>query len=78
MHRRVHQIEVLEQHVFNSLQLQQVQQAEHTQHFCALIAEVEQQLACWVSTVQIVERTQVNVLVCCSSFCSVENDAWKC
>lgn len=59
----MHQIEVLEQHALDSLRIQQEQQTEQARQCCALVAEFEQQLACWVAAAQIVEATQASVLV---------------
>lgn len=59
----MHQLEALEQHAFSTLRFQQILQAEQTHRACALVTEVEQQLACWVSVVQLIETAQTNVLV---------------
>jgi hypothetical protein len=64
LHRLQQQIVQIEQQAFRTLRLHQDQQAEQAQRACALVSEVEQQLACWLCAVQLLENSQGSVLVC--------------
>lgn len=63
MHKYQRTIEQMEKQTFRLLRMQQDHQADQMQQACALVAEIEQQLACWLDTVQHIEASQETVVV---------------